>query len=60
MAQTRKSTPKHEVKTIHGDVTVYGPASKTDCLRVSRGMNKGRKAVYVWSVARNATVSPRA
>lgn len=43
MATTRKSTPKHVVVTMDTRAVVYGPASKTECKSISRGMNiKGR------------------
>ena len=50
MAQTRKSTPKHIIKVIDGGAVVFGPASKTDCNRAARSMNKNRKSVYVQGV----------
>lgn len=41
---TRKSTPKYEIVTIDTGTVVYGPASKTECNNIARGMNiKGRK-----------------
>lgn len=40
---TRKSTPKYNIVTIDTRTVVYGPASKTECKNIARGMNvKGR------------------
>jgi len=46
MAQSRKSTPKYEIVTIDTDVVISGPASKTECAMIARGMNRrGRPPV---------------
>lgn len=44
---TRKSTPKHVVKTIDSRAVVYGPASKTECTMIARGMNVKGRPIYV-------------
>jgi hypothetical protein len=47
MPQTRKSTPKYQIQTLNRGVVIYGPASKTECAMIARGMNMRGKPKVV-------------